>query len=53
MEIAILLIGLFILGGVGYILFKLNQTNINQESPEKRDEELDKMREISFAVAPT
>ena len=46
MEIAILLIGLFILGGVGYILFKLNQTNINQESPEKRDEELDKMREI-------
>ena len=46
MEIAILLIGLFILGGVGYILFKLNQTNINQESPEKRDKELDKMREI-------
>tara|TARA_Y100000996_G_scaffold395188_1_gene360172 strand:- start:235 stop:1374 length:1140 start_codon:yes stop_codon:yes gene_type:complete len=46
MEIAILLIGLFILGGVGYILFKLNQTNINQESPEKRDEELHKMREI-------
>ena len=46
MEIAILLIGLFILGGVGYILFKLNQPNINQESPEKRDEELDKMREI-------
>ena len=46
MEIAILLIGLFILGGFGYILFKLNQTNINQESPEKRDKELDKMREI-------
>lgn len=46
MEIALLLIGLFILGGVGYILFKLNQPNINQESPEKRDEELDKMREI-------
>ena len=46
MEIAILLIGLFILGGVGYILFKLNQPNINQESPEKRDEELDKVREI-------
>ena len=46
MEIALLLIGLFILGGVGYILFKLNQPNINQESLVKRDEELDKMREM-------
>ncbi len=32
MEIALLLIGLFILGGVGYILFKLNQPNLNQEN---------------------
>ena len=46
MEIALLLIGLFILGGVGYILFKLNQTNLNQENSDKRDEELDKMREM-------
>ena len=46
MEIALLLIGLFILGGVGYILFKLNQPNINQESLVKRGEELDKMREM-------
>ena len=46
MEIALLLIGLFILGGVGYILFKLNQPNLNQENPDKRDEELDKMREM-------
>ena len=46
MEIALLLIGLFILGGVGYILFKLNQTNLSQENSDKRDEELDKMREM-------
>ena len=46
MEIALLLIGLFILGGVGYILFKLNQPNLNQENSDKRDEELDKMREM-------
>ena len=46
MEIALLLIGLFILGGVGYILFKLNQPNLNQENLDKRDEELDKMREM-------
>tara|TARA_B100000459_G_scaffold136714_1_gene93464 strand:- start:190 stop:618 length:429 start_codon:yes stop_codon:yes gene_type:complete len=46
MEIALLLIGLFILGGVGYILFKLNQPNLNQENSDKRDKELDKMREM-------
>ena len=46
MEIALLLIGLFILGGVGYILFKLNQPNLNQENLDKRDEELNKMREM-------
>ena len=46
MEIALLLIGLFILGGVGYILFKLNQPNLNQKNSDKRDEELDKMREM-------
>ena len=46
MEIALLLIGLFILGGVGYILFKLNQPNLNQENLDKRDEELDKMRKM-------
>ena len=46
MEMALLLIGLFILGGVGYILFKLNQPNLNQENLDKRDEELDKMREM-------
>ena len=46
MEIALLLIGLFILGGVGYILFKLNQPNLSQENSDKRDEELDKMREM-------
>ena len=46
MEIALLLIGLFILGGIGYILFKLNQPNLNQENLDKRDEELDKMREM-------
>tara|TARA_Y100000816_G_scaffold55671_1_gene36180 strand:+ start:319 stop:1458 length:1140 start_codon:yes stop_codon:yes gene_type:complete len=46
MEMALLLIGLFILGGVGYILFKLNQPNLNQENLDKRDEELNKMREM-------
>ena len=46
MEIALLLIGLFILGGVGYILFKLNQPNLNQENLDNSDEELNKMREM-------
>ena len=46
MEIALILIGLLILGGVGYILFKLNQPNLSHKNSDKRDEELDKMREM-------